>query len=247
MVIYVDDFKIAGPKEALPRVWELLRQGLKIGPEGPAAHFLGCTHERGSFTLANGTEVTSMTYNMEPFLRSCVDLYLSLSRERGFQSNLRDVATPFIAEDHAGSPQGAPCGDGPAVFCPECRHAFPMSQSVSDAEHRATMRKLAEAVSNPVPEASGPSGLPGPTASAAAHEKSRNQSAVGGADVGQMGPIAAKVLMKVAYAARYARFDLQRAVNHLACFVTKWDADCDRKLHRLMCYVHSSYHLRLVG
>ena len=38
-----------------------------------------------------------------------------------------------------------------------------------------------------------------------------------------------------------------RAVCHLACFVTKWDASCDRKLHRLMCYVHSSYHLRMVG
>ena len=47
MVIYVDDIKIAGPKEVLPEVWKRLRDGMKIGPEGPLSHFLGCTHERG--------------------------------------------------------------------------------------------------------------------------------------------------------------------------------------------------------
>ena len=26
-----------------------------------------------------------------------------------------------------------------------------------------------------------------------------------------------------------------------------WTSDCDRKLHRLMCYIHSSYHLQMVG
>ena len=44
-----------------------------------------------------------------------------------------------------------------------------------------------------------------------------------------------------------ARYDLLRAICHLACFVTKWTPECDRKLHRLMCYVYSTYHYRLVG
>ena len=138
MIIYVDDIKMAGPKNALPEALKLLKEppptsapsgdsareareareaqhGFKIGPVEPAAHFLGCTHEKGKFTLANGVEVNSMTYDMEAFLRSTVDLYLSLSRSRGFQANLRGVATPFIAEDHAASPQGAPCGTGQPV------------------------------------------------------------------------------------------------------------------------------------
>ena len=125
LVIYVDDIKVAGPKDKLPEVWKLLRQGLRIGPEGLAGHFLGCTHEKGEFTLANGAHVTSMTYNMESFLRSSMDVYLSLARSRGFAANLRDVPTPFIGEDHSGSPQGAPCGDDPTLYCPHCRHAFP--------------------------------------------------------------------------------------------------------------------------
>ena len=63
-----------------------------------------------------------------------------------------------------------------------------------------------------------------------------------GGDVTAQGlkPYAAKVLMKVLYAARYARFDLLRAVCYLAQYITKWDEQCDRRLYRLMCYIDST-------
>ena len=64
---------------------------------------------------------------------------------------------------------------------------------------------------------------------------------------GAMKDHASKVLMKVLYGARMARMDLLRVVNQLACQVTKWDAACDRKLHRLMCYIKSTLHLRQIG
>ena len=53
--------------------------------------------------------------------------------------------------------------------------------------------------------------------------------------------------MKILYAARYARFDLPRAVCYLAQYITKWDDLCDKRLYRLVCYIHSTYHLRLTG
>jgi hypothetical protein len=53
--------------------------------------------------------------------------------------------------------------------------------------------------------------------------------------------------MKILYAARMARFDLLRAVCDLACFVTRWTVDCDRRLHRLVCYIASTKHLRQIG
>ena len=53
--------------------------------------------------------------------------------------------------------------------------------------------------------------------------------------------------MKLLYAARLARPDLSRAVCFLARECTKWTPECDRALHRLMCYVHSTYALRLEG
>ena len=60
-------------------------------------------------------------------------------------------------------------------------------------------------------------------------------------------PIAAKILMKVLYGARMARFDLLRAVCQLATQFTKWDAYCDKRLHRIMCYIKSTVNLKMVG
>ena len=65
--------------------------------------------------------------------------------------------------------------------------------------------------------------------------------------LGTLQPIAAKVLMKILYAARMARFGLLRAANSLACFITKWTPECDRRLHRLVSYTHSTKHYRMVG
>ena len=64
---------------------------------------------------------------------------------------------------------------------------------------------------------------------------------------GKLKPYAAKVLMKVLYAARFARFDLLRAVCFLAQYITKWDETCDRRLYRLMCYINSTTHYRQTG
>lgn len=57
---------------------------------------------------------------------------------------------------------------------------------------------------------------------------------------GALAPIAARVLMKILFAARMARYNLLRAVQGLAARVTKWSADCDKALHRLICYIHST-------
>ena len=64
---------------------------------------------------------------------------------------------------------------------------------------------------------------------------------------GQLQGIAAKVLMKILYAARMARTDLLRAVCHLACYITRWDSVCDRRLHRLVAYIASTTDHKLVG
>ena len=64
---------------------------------------------------------------------------------------------------------------------------------------------------------------------------------------GRLAPVAARILMKILYGARTARLDLLRAVSHLACYFTRWTSECDRKLHRLVCYIHSTLHVRMVG
>ena len=64
---------------------------------------------------------------------------------------------------------------------------------------------------------------------------------------GTLSVVACSVLMKLLYAARMLRFDLLRAVGGLASKVSKWTLRCDRELHRLMCYVHSTLDLTLRG
>lgn len=75
LITYVDGFKIAGPTKALPVAWGRLNEGLVIGKVCKASHFLGCTDEKGQFTFPGGKVVVSMTNNMEPFMKSCVDRY----------------------------------------------------------------------------------------------------------------------------------------------------------------------------
>ena len=48
-MVYVDDFKMAGPAEAVKRMWgrfESLPEDVRIelGEAAPAGHFLGCQH-----------------------------------------------------------------------------------------------------------------------------------------------------------------------------------------------------------
>ena len=58
---------------------------------------------------------------------------------------------------------------------------------------------------------------------------------------------AASILMTVMYAARMARIDLLRAVGALARKLTKWGPLDDKKLRRLMEYIHGSTNERLTG
>jgi hypothetical protein len=53
MIVYVDDFKIAGPKDNVKAAWELIRgpnprakeRGIVLDNPTPAGKFLGCNHE----------------------------------------------------------------------------------------------------------------------------------------------------------------------------------------------------------
>ena len=43
--------------------------------------------------------------------------------------------------------------------------------------------------------------------------------------------------MKALYVARLGRPDCLWTINHLARYVTKWNKACDKRLHRLICYI----------
>ena len=45
------------------------------------------------------------------------------------------------------------------------------------------------------------------------------------------------------HTARILRFDLLWTIAHLARMVAKWTKACDRKLHRLVSYLHHHQHI----
>ena len=64
---------------------------------------------------------------------------------------------------------------------------------------------------------------------------------------GELGKIAIRVLMKILYGARMARFDLLKVTTSLAQKITKWTEECDKELHRLICYIASTPNLKMTG
>ena len=54
---------------------------------------------------------------------------------------------------------------------------------------------------------------------------------------GVLGCVSAMIAMTAMYPGRVARFDLLSTIGFLAKRITRSDRECDRRLHRLMCYV----------
>ena len=57
---------------------------------------------------------------------------------------------------------------------------------------------------------------------------------------GKLSDVAARIVLKCLYLARIGRPDLLWSVNILARQVTKWTKACDRRLERLIAYIHHS-------
>ena len=65
--------------------------------------------------------------------------------------------------------------------------------------------------------------------------------------VAALAEISATMLMTLLYSVRVGRYDLFKAVQSLAKLITRWDAKCDKRLHRIMCYVHSTLDHKMIG
>ena len=64
---------------------------------------------------------------------------------------------------------------------------------------------------------------------------------------GELAGNACKVLMKCLWLGRLARPDIIKPIGDLATQVQKWSKNCDKALHRLICYIHSTLDHRLIG
>ena len=81
--------------------WKLIAVDLELDPPQPLSLHLGCVHERKE-VKAGSALVQVMSYNMEGFLKSSVDLYVELfpTAPSMAVASSRRVATPCAPETH---------------------------------------------------------------------------------------------------------------------------------------------------
>ena len=203
----MDDFKLAGPSGIVGKGWELIKQGLKLEPPTGLGTFLGCRHHQREVTLADGSQVKLMEQEMHQFMRSCVKRYEELAPS----IRLKDVDTPFLPEDQATAPAGTPVADsdvcGGIAECGWCRFTFPANQfrvhkDEASLEKARKERKVLIAESE-------------------SQRKEEDEK-----DRGRLAPVAASIVMKILYCARFVRMDVLRIVGFLATAFTRWTPEC---------------------
>jgi hypothetical protein len=80
--IYVDDFKLAGPRENLAKGWTLLRSRVELDTPGPLGLYLGCQQTKVEIVSPLGRPIGVMIYDMEAFLEQCLERYAACSGGR---------------------------------------------------------------------------------------------------------------------------------------------------------------------
>ncbi|OLP93893.1 hypothetical protein AK812_SmicGene24167 [Symbiodinium microadriaticum] len=124
LVIYVDDLKMAGPKDQLPSGWAMLRKELRLEEETPLGLYLGCRISKGEATLHDKTRVQTVIYDMETYLDMTVKKYCDVT---GYDpSKFKTVASPSPAEETKNHPARAPACSGKSQRCTWCGHTMPV-------------------------------------------------------------------------------------------------------------------------
>ena len=218
-IVYVDDFKMAGSEQGVKAGWKLLREGENaIMMDNPKT----VDQYLGcTHKIVNHTlpDGTEIT-RVEWDMENFLIQCVDSYKELAGVDTLEYAEVPFIPEDDYGNVSRKPASGGEGLVCPWCEGSYPKERY---AEWK-------------------PGKAGGKTDPAKNPPKERT---VG--DEGHLAGIAAKVIMKIFYASRNARFDTLRAVSYLACHITRWTLDCDKRLHRLVCYINSTLDYRQCG
>jgi hypothetical protein len=124
LTVYVDDFKMAGPKSNVKEGWKL-PQGIgkiELDKPTPFGKYLGCNHEVKTAKLKDilaelGTipaciqrhldagvkvdmerVVTCMVWDNKQFMEQCLTTYEALAKKTGQKVSFKKVDTPFLDE-----------------------------------------------------------------------------------------------------------------------------------------------------
>ena len=76
--VYVDDFKLAGPKRYLKQGWALIRKHIQMEDPTRMQLYLGCIHKRFEGNINGKGPVVGIEYGMESCLASSVQRHVKL-------------------------------------------------------------------------------------------------------------------------------------------------------------------------
>ena len=231
LVVYVDDFKLAGPKTSLAEGWRMIRKQVRTEDPIPLGKYLGCNHVVTARTLDLTTDAHA------PFQWPIP----RVDKVAAFPGSARGDDEPAPTRGGHSSRENnepkPPCGGGSSrgkaggsngrvpVKCLEYDMSDFLTSCLARYQELSPRPVVFRKVDTPFIDES----------NLGDDEETK----------GELAPIAARILMKLLYAARMCRFDLLRPCCWLATQITKWGKTCDRALHRLMCYVHSTLNLKL--
>ena len=326
LVVYVDDFKMAGPKDNLAKGWEGISKVLDMDPAEPLGRYFGCNHreqtsvklDRGAHPFAyvfdkqksaaaakaggNSEPRTEDYWEVDPEHALVVRHHL-YPRKRLYVPTEDDIkqfptlGTHRVTELDDGTTRQDDYNQvgpsrinrwwtGRTAFSlvssseEEVRLAIAARKgrpirSKSEAKREAKQQRFKGTdtiIKKPIPSMSKPVNIMSydmrdflvscvdkycelagvgrnslKFAPTPFHDNKVAEPLKPNEPQGRLQPIASRVLMKVLFAARMARWDLLRCTQSLASRVTKWSRDCDVGLHRLICYINSSLDVTMQG
>ena len=326
LVVYVDDFKMAGPKDNLAKGWEGISKVLDMDPAEPLGRYFGCNHreqtsvklDRGAHPFAyvfdkqksaaaakaggNSEPRTEDYWEVDPEHALVVRHHL-YPRKRLYVPTEDDIkqfptlGTHRVTELDDGTTRQDDYNQvgpsrinrwwtGRTAFSlvssseEEVRLAIAARKgrpirSKSEAKREAKQQRFKGTdtiIKEPIPSMSKPVNIMSydmrdflvscvdkycelagvgrnslKFAPTPFHDNKVAEPLKPNEPQGRLQPIASRVLMKVLFAARMARWDLLRCTQSLASRVTKWSRDCDVGLHRLICYINSSLDVTMQG
>ena len=69
LVVYVDDFKLSGPRQNIEAGWDLIKKGIRLEPPTDPGLYLGCHHIINEVSFGpSARKAMTICYDMEKFL-----------------------------------------------------------------------------------------------------------------------------------------------------------------------------------
>jgi len=255
LVVYVDDFKLSGPCENLDKGGAMFRQKERKENPTPLNKYLGCSHYVHEVTL-DYTNPDHARY-VWPIPKSVIvdaprggdaDVALAATGTPVQHAGVAARTLAHLPGETIGTPMSNDDQHLQSNICVRSDNEYLAHASAKTRKVRCIIYDMSEFLQSWLKDTSNSPKKDVKSLRKVATPFIEIATTEGEDDPkGELQPIAARVLMKILYAARMARYDLLRPTCYLATKITKWSKRCDRALHKLVSYINSSLNLKMTS